>query len=497
MKVGLIPLDERPVNTRYPVMIGQIGGVDVLIPPAAALSHYRTPANHDALLAWLHDVAPTLDALIVSFEMLGYGGLIASRISDDSLATILAQFDMLRSIKAKHPALVVYGFNVITRISRHDSATEEPSYWADYGSKLFRLSQLIDRAGQGQPVQAELDALREQIPDLYIDDFLRRRERNHQVNLAALDLLADGTLDLLVLSSDDTSEFGLSSREKRKLARRAGELELGNRFLMYPGADEVGCALVARLINEARGIVPRFQPVYMIPGGEDAVAPFEDGAIKLTVERQIKAAGGAVVEKDADFLLLVNPPIAPDAEWAREYTDAEKRDRLPHLARSLDHAFREGHRLLIADVAFANGGDPALIDLLRQHADLRIVKGYAGWNTAGNSIGTVIAQGCAALSAVSSDQQQAQERFVVHRLIEDWAYQTVVRGEIHDWLETTTGVREPSAENVEAVQTRIEQRLQAVFDAGFPALAHWQIAPGSLRLPWQRTFEIDFELLHK
>ena len=48
-------------------------------------------------------------------------------------------------------------------------------------------------------------------------DFLSRRLRNHAVTSAVLHLLAHGVFDLLVLSSDDTSPFGLPSREKRWL----------------------------------------------------------------------------------------------------------------------------------------------------------------------------------------------------------------------------------------------------------------------------------------
>ena len=81
MQIGLIPLDERPVNTRYPEMIAQIGGATLHIPPREILSVYRRPALCDDLLHWLEDLAPHLDALIVSFQTLGYGGLIASRTS--------------------------------------------------------------------------------------------------------------------------------------------------------------------------------------------------------------------------------------------------------------------------------------------------------------------------------------------------------------------------------------------------------------------------------
>ena len=44
MRIGLIPLDERPANTRYPAMIAAIAGVDLVLPPTDLLSSFRTPA---------------------------------------------------------------------------------------------------------------------------------------------------------------------------------------------------------------------------------------------------------------------------------------------------------------------------------------------------------------------------------------------------------------------------------------------------------------------
>ena len=57
MKIGLFPLDERPVNTRYPRMIAQIAGVELFLPPSEALSHFRSPADQVKLSFWLEEVA--------------------------------------------------------------------------------------------------------------------------------------------------------------------------------------------------------------------------------------------------------------------------------------------------------------------------------------------------------------------------------------------------------------------------------------------------------
>src|SRR5690606_41456851 len=72
MRAGLIALDERPVNTRYPSMIADIAGVDLVQPPPAILSSRRQPADCNQLLAWLEQAAAGLDTLIVSLVWLSF-----------------------------------------------------------------------------------------------------------------------------------------------------------------------------------------------------------------------------------------------------------------------------------------------------------------------------------------------------------------------------------------------------------------------------------------
>jgi len=563
MRIGLIPLDERPANTRYPAMLAAIAGAELALPPAESLSVRRGPADCAALGRWLAAEAPRLDALIVALEQLGYGGLIAARTSAEPVATILARLEPLRALRRAHPNLTIYGFSVITRVSNANDAVEEPAYWAEYGERLYALSQLLDRRRQGQPVAAALAALEAAIPAAHRRDFLSRRLRNHAVNLANLGLLEDATLDLLVLSSDDTSPVGLPSAEKAWIAgwgellergrqgdketrrqgdeetrrqgdketRRQGDKETARRYrqvspglpvslspglLMYPGADEVACVLLARLLNVRAGAVPRVAVRYAPPEAAANVAAYEDGPIQLTVERQLLAAGGRLAEDgasliphpssliphpsslipQADLWLGVNAPLPRRAEWDSAHAEQERagrQDALAALVAAARAQLAAGTPVAIADVAYPNGADPALSDALLGGIELAALAAYGAWNTAGNTLGCVIAHAFVARLITTAEGRAAHARFLLHRLVEDWGYQQLERAELRSWLRATTGHSDPQTpELVATAEARIEARLGA-FIARLPAFAEtFRITPGSVRLPWGRTFEVDF-----
>ncbi|MFN8503473.1 DUF4127 family protein [Kouleothrix sp.] len=516
MRIGLLPLDERPVNTRYPAMIAAIAGAQLALPPAHLLSARRRPASCEGLIAWLGQAAPQLDALIVSCEMLGYGGLIAARTSAEPLAAIVARLDTLRDIRRACPRLPILGFNVITRVSNADDSVEEPEYWAEHGTRLYLLSQLLDRHAQGQAVEAELARIEAAVPARLRHDFLGRRLRNHAANLAALQLLADGALDLLVLSSDDTSPFGLPSREKRWLAEWARQLGFAAgaealpaptaayrgaaQLLMYPGADEVGCALLARLLNARSGAAPRVVASYAPPAGAAQVAAYEDGPVGVTVERQIRAIGGTLAGDSgdaSDIWLGVNAPLARRGEWLPELAAAERAERWPALQALVAEArqrLARGQPVAIADVAYPNGADPALIEIMLGEIELPALAAYGAWNTAGNSIGAALAQASAARLIDGTVGRAAHELFLLHRLLEDWGYQQLARAEVRTWLRAAHGLAEPGPALQSETRTRVERRLAELIEQ-LPGFAgRYGIVPGSVQLPWGRTFEIDFAL---
>lgn len=508
LTIALVPLDERPVNTRIPQMLGAIGGAEVLLPPSEIRGLQRTPADLDAVSAWLRGAAKSADAAIVSCEYFGFGNLIASRISGDSAAQVLTRLARLEEINLRCP---VHAFSLITRVSNADDAVEEPEYWAEWGTAFYKYAWLRHQAELGVlddlSVLADLEA---RLPADLKADWLMRRLRNHTVNLSLLDMAARGSITSLRLTSDDTCLYGLPSRERRWLAGWPELIgpALSDRVRMHPGADEVGSAILAKLLMEHAGKTPRVFVVYSHPGGEELIAPYEDRPVRETVEGQIESCGGALAASvtDCDLVLGVATPVPGRTAWQPEYLSEDRPARTAEyqtFLRTLADAQASGVPVALADVAYPNGSDPLLMELLFSESarlDLGMLVAYGAWNTAGNTLGVVVAQAfCAGLIGGDADRAAAQQKFLTHRFLEDWAYQAVVRREARDEADRLWGHREPDSNSPEEqaqlcafIEGRLKEQLQILQSHGVGTSL--RIVPGSTRLPWRRTFEVDFEL---
>ena len=77
MKLLLAPLDERPVNTRYPQMVAAIAGAELVLPPVEVRGSGRTPADTVAVSEWLQSEARDADGVVASVEFLAWGGTIS------------------------------------------------------------------------------------------------------------------------------------------------------------------------------------------------------------------------------------------------------------------------------------------------------------------------------------------------------------------------------------------------------------------------------------
>ena len=177
---------------------------------------------------------------------------------------------------------------------------------------------------------------------------------------------------------------------------------------------------------------------------------------------------GIVVDQpsEADFLLFINAPALKqgvgELQWAAQFTREELLLQVPEalkdyagqlfsdeyfqatrremqtprrspeeFCRAVVEAVQQRKTVAIADVAFVNGSDLILGSQLIRQPEIARLAGYGGWNTAGNTLGTVLAQAAIFTAAKkqgwSLEQQKAHLEFLFLRFIDDYCYQALER----------------------------------------------------------------------
>jgi len=496
---ALLPLDDRPCNLQFPRRLGAIGCLDLHVPPKRLLGRFLRPGEPEALWEWLAEAARGADAVIVSADMLAYGGLIASRTTDVSRREAVSRVRRLRRLKRLQPGLRVYAFAVIPRLGLTVCSTR----LAELGPALARCQELQARPELGTPETCELARLRDMLPAHMMAEHAAMRRRNLAVNKALIALAAEGALDFLVLAQEDAPSCGPHIGEQAELRAEALSCGAGELTAIFPGADEQGMALLARAAGAAKSAGSVY-PIYSTARGARAMALFEDRPLAMTVAGQIGAVGLRVAptEEDADIVLGVHSPPGAAQSDVNHITPASAPP--PAFIAHLADLARGGRDVALADVAYCNGADPALVMALAPYRLLPLVAGFAGWNTAGNTIGSALAQ--AALrrrGRGDGSATRAQVEFLFERLMDDYAYQTVVRREAYRFAREELGqfplnLRRGRRRAVAYIETALQmlgERLFAEHLAGAEVDGRriGELCDLRVRLPWPRLFEVEVE----
>jgi hypothetical protein len=490
--LALVPLDNRPCNVRFPEQIAAMAGRGLRVPPDNALGFFNSPGSPDDLARWL-DRLPIVDALVVSIDMLAYGGLVASRKPRVSQEAALERLEVLRAYRERRPETPIYAFNVLMRlaITLDDDAAVAHYY------NIMRYARLVDEAERfnSDYLREELRKVKEEIPPAVLEEYHAARARNHAVNRQMIDWLAEGVFDYLLITQEDATEFGLHRREQDDLLQHVAELKVADRFSLHPGADEAALTLLARHWNTQTSFRVHWS------SREDAhkIAPFEDRPYDGALSQHINAVRGVWIEEneagDADFELFVNAPVGGNQTDEKEGDRAARAARLNAFVRQLCEAIDNGKRVALCDVGFPNGGDNLLLEELEKRRVLGKLAVFGGWNTAGNTTGTVLGVCCALKQAkFSAEAMRVAQQFLFERIVDDWYYQARVRGRIEKTArELSLSPLRMEAETAEPIEAQARRELRGF--AHLLAQRHFQaqLQRCEVHLPWHRTFEVDLQ----
>lgn len=477
MKICYVPLDNRPVNLLYPLKIAKSVNLKVLTPPKEYLGNFLIPGKGNKILSWL--LENKSDILIISLDMLLFGGLISSRKKGVTFNGANERLNFLRKIRKNFSKILA--FNVLMRISI--SVTNEEEY--QFYKKIILYSKTED------------ETIKKEIPQDILEEYLEVRKRNHHINLKAIDLVKEGIIDYLIISQEDAEYMGLHKREQEELLKRINELKVSSQVSLHPGTDEVGQVLFCRLINKEKNFNPK---IFVFPKKEDGlkiISLYEDRTIKESIQSQVKAVGGMLIESDkrADLILAVNTPDVKQkdlTEYEVYKTDKKEEEK---FVLGIKNFLNDEKKVSVVDLAYSNGGDELFIKLLSKNLELEKLSSFSAWNTSSNSIGSALAIGCLNLLPDFSEKSH-KENLLIH-FFDDYIYQSIVRKKINNYIKENLPV---SCWNLKKYHKEVEKQVVEEMNKEVKKFLSNNFSQVSFKklnfyLPWQRTFEIGIDLV--
>ena len=461
-RVALVPLDDRPRCLQYPVLLGEVADTEVLTPPRVLLGRSVKTGDGDAIARWLDSLdLVTLDAVVISTDMLAYGGLAGSRVPRVFEADARRRLEALARLKQRQPNLRVYAFGTILPEAPAPEADNDPSR--------------------------------------------QTGARNRAINLSLVELAARGAIDYLVFGQDDGRSSGVSVADRVAIGEAIGKAGVAGRVVIQSGADQIAMLLLARALATRFNYQPVVQTVYSSTTAREA---------EMTVATQVAIAGARLADRGGVQLLV----------YASRH---ESQDQADAFASRVARSVSSGGRVVVADLNTKGGAPGAwlpLIEGLRTRKLLPRLFSYASSNTTEDTIGTALAQGllfalavdkvAPALPAVGLRVGSAQVRLLLHRFVNDFLYEGVVRAQAtEDFLrprnlnplrldesgrvrveQYLVGELKPLAESLAADFTAQPWRLPGPSSRrSTVALAVKDIEGFALTLPWGRMLEAEIQ----
>ena len=495
-----IPMDERPCNYRFPYMLSKCTGFNLIEPPENMLGDKKKPADTENLIKWIFENAIRADGAIISLDMLIYGGLIPSRLHNLSIDECSRKVSKLKELKKINPDLKIFASSSVMRCPSYSSSDEEPDYYEDYGEDIFTIGYMRHKKSLNAASVDEimkLNKCQQRVPESILKDYENRRKINRNVNSLILNLVKEGFIDFMVIPQDDSAPFGYTSIDQQYIKECIDKNDINLKVYMYPGSDEIGCTLLARMLNEFKGKKPLVYVRYDNVSGPDIIPLYEDRPLHESIKYQILCAGGLICSSlaEADMVLMVNCPGEKMIE-AWDQDSSNKRcnmdGNIVEFVEYMDYVINTVKKpCMIADVAYANGADLKLVNLLSKKELLFKAASFAGWNTSSNTLGTAICQGMIYnIYGINKNHLD----FLALRYVEDAGYCASVRQKIADEVLPGLGLKYIAIDGRRGcVSKQVKKELEIFIDK-YLADKNFKVKINDCYMPWNRMFEVGLDV---
>lgn len=470
----LIPLDSRPANTQYAQMLGELGNAAVILPPAELWDNYLKPAPTEELMDWLERNSAGADKIIIFTNELINGSLIASRDAA-SYGDMEKQLDRFEEYLGKNKNK---DMTVLFVLPRH-LPSQFTKLW-DYRDSLTRWAEISHRAETGPlgreektKLQAKLTLLQKEIPPEVLKRYTQVYAESGLLVKRLVKFTGDSLIDELVIGLDDAAPYGLNIKLYNELKDEISTYPEEKIKLLH-GADDLTMLVLAKKLGGLKKSLV-FDLIWLYEQDEREVFPYEGVPAGQMIEEKIDYLGGRRGE-DGKFKVFIHSRPGDGENVAGR------------LLEQIGANSKKDSILGLADIAYTNRADSELLAAVGANKVYRLVDTFAGWNTAGNSFGTVLAHSII-FDALNRRFPGNKKGLAVHRqfqavrIIEDYLYQGMIRESFNIWAQE---------EGIDTADfgPRWDEANCKLLELMTPALSELSYEGYGAVFPWPRSFEI-------
>ena len=488
--VAYIPLDNRPVNKDRVEYLAQSVGFTLLMPEEhlyrTALDNMTpnpdgsTIGNRQALLEWVREVDKTCDYFIISLDQMLSGGLVGSRWLNNTDLTF--EYQVADEIIRLCENNTVYLFDTVMRLAstvnyggyQMNEYNQLRSYGQVARKQLYGNDLTVDNIISGYRYDAIGKKISTPLPESALTDYHASRARK----LIIADYIlrnAGDNLDFLYIGVDDsTPQTTIQSNEIRYLTQL-----MGDKGVLSAAADELGMCCLARMTSQVYGSVG-ITLTYYGPGKDMAADSFDIGTLSENIDTHLICLNTTAQNTpDSGLQVLI---------LTRNSTQSD-RDKLMDR---LEYNLTNNIPTILLDASLQGS---TLSYMLFHQSDLPVAKllGYSSWNTAANAMGIALSQGIARyiyLSNVEESTEESNEGFLksmTFAYIKDVFYKAH-GGSVDNYTDPNRTCSVP------LILDRINQSEIITSLVIYTDSSHGTVSADNFRYPWNRTFEMTFDI---
>lgn len=476
--VAYVPIDDRPVNLDRVIAAGKGLGIRVLTPPkdyiGTKLDYQGTNqtgkqfGDPAAILNWLRSVESQVDGFIVSADMISSGGLVGSRLLNQSIpySTAESYLNQLASLNTNGKPM--YIFDSVMRLAPTVGVEgiDQAQYdairkWASQPRKVYTDQASIIENYQVAPNGSTIQSSGFGVASGNASKYYAARERKFKLNRRILDLAYyNNSFDYVAYGVDDSNKTSTSSttiqeNEVNWITRISRE-RLSSNSAVTSDTDGLGMTMLGRFANiEVFNRNPKVRIAYYGTGYNEVPSSFDYHTLDSMIKSHISMIGGEAVASGQDMDLLVRTNNST-------FTD------ITNLSTKAKNNFSSNMPTSVIDAARGSTEQTQLSDrLILEHAAAGLMA-YSSWNTTGNAVGLAIGYGPARamhVTSVSLSYAQVSKNshaaYHYYTFVKDTIYQNKNIDKVKDVMVNNTG-RSDASSNLSKYISKSSQAYQNI-----------------------------------